>query len=158
MNADWFRGEPVRTWMRDRTEFPVIGRLLVEDWMVYPFSYAGLLFDLLVFPMLLWRRTRALAFVAAVLFHVANDQLFQIGIFPWLAIATTALYFPPDWPRRLIGIAGVRAKPWGRVRGSPARNPEPALPAGRYVTATLLGLYLAVQILLPLRHPCTRAR
>jgi hypothetical protein len=28
--------------------------------------------------------------------------LFQIGIFPWVAMAGTLLFLEPDWPRRAV--------------------------------------------------------
>jgi len=101
INRDWLRGEPMRDWLAARTEFPVIGTLFTEEWMVYLVSYGGLLLDLLAVPLLLWRHTRAGAFAVLVLFHLMNVRLFSIGIFPWFAIVATTLFFPPDWPRRL---------------------------------------------------------
>ena len=57
---------------------------------------AALSFDLFVFPLLLWRRTRLVAFCAAVVFHLINAKLFEIGVFPWLAIAATALFLSAE--------------------------------------------------------------
>ena len=102
LNGDWLRGEPMRTWLRHRVDDPSLASLVAEEWVVGLFSYGGLLFDLLVVPLLLWRRTRALAFVAALGFHLTNAALFQIGIFPWLMIAATTVFFTPDWPRRVL--------------------------------------------------------
>ena len=85
-----------------------MGRFFREEWAVYPVSHGGLLFDLLVVPLLLWRRTRAVAFCVAVLFHLINALWLPIGIFPWLAIAATALFFPPDWPRRVLAACRIR--------------------------------------------------
>ncbi len=101
INRDWLRGEPMRDWLSSRTDFPVIGSLFTEEWMVYLFSYGGLLVDLLAVPLLLWWRTRTVTFAFLVLFHLTNVRLFSIGIFPWFAIVATTLFFPPDWPRRL---------------------------------------------------------
>ncbi len=101
INGDWLRGEPMRDWLGSRTDFPVIGSLFTEEWMIYLFSYGGLLLDLLAVPFLMWQRTRVLMFALLVLFHLVNDRLFSIGIFPWFAIAATTLFFPPDWPRRI---------------------------------------------------------
>src|SRR5947209_5308491 len=93
LSSDWLQGEPMRLWLHQRTAFPVIGRFFHHEWMVYAFSYSGLLFDLLIVPMVLWRRTRALAFGLAVIFNLMNAQLFQIGIFPWLTLGATVLLF-----------------------------------------------------------------
>jgi hypothetical protein len=73
------------------------------------------------------------------LFHFMNKQLFGIGVFPVLASAMTLLFLPPDWPRRLFN--------WPRsAAGAPAGSHL------KRTTVPLLAVYLAVQILVPLRH------
>ena len=152
LNGDWLRGEPLRIWLGERTDFPVIGRFFTEDLTPWLFSYGGLLFDLFVIPLLIWPRTRLLAFLAAVGFHMTNQQLFTIGIFPFLALGTALLFFPADWPR----FRWLRAK--RRPPRQPIITPGPSAPhgwrLGRVRTALVggLALYLAVQVLMPLRH------
>jgi len=140
LNGDWFAGEPVRTWLFERTEGSDLASLLTRESVVYFVAYGGLLFDLFVVPLLLWRRTRAFAFGLAVVFHLANSWWFPLGVFPWFMIAATTLLLAPDWPRRFLGgcePADVRAAPEaGRSRWW--------LP--------LAGVYVAIQLLLPLRH------
>jgi vitamin K-dependent gamma-carboxylase len=152
LNGDWLRGEPLRIWLAERTDFPVIGRFFTEDLTPWLFSYGGLLFDLCVIPLLIWPRTRLLAFMAAVGFHMTNQQLFTIGIFPFLALGTALLFFPADWPR----FRWLRAQ--RRPPRQPIVTPGPSAPHGwrlsRARTALVGGiaLYLAVQIFMPLRH------
>jgi vitamin K-dependent gamma-carboxylase len=66
-------------------------------------------------PFLLFPLTRPLALIAAFGFHFMNSKLFTIGIFPWLALGTALLFFPPDWPRtlaaRVRGLAGLPVVP-----------------------------------------------
>ncbi|MDC0717297.1 HTTM domain-containing protein [Nannocystis bainbridge] len=151
LNPDWLRGEPMRTWLAESADLPLAGPLLREWWAPYFFSWGGLGFDLLVVPALLWRPTRALAYVLALSFHLINAAVFSIGIFPWVMIAATTIFFEPDWPRRL----------WNRVAARVGAPPSPAPivagpPAhlGRAQRATLvaLGLYVGWQLLFPLRH------
>ena len=66
-------------------------------------SYGGLLFDLFIVPLMLYRRTRLFGFILAIVFHVTNRLLFNIGIFPYFSIVMTTLYFSPDWPRENTG-------------------------------------------------------
>jgi hypothetical protein len=147
---DWLRGEPIRFRFRAQSAFPIIGRFLHEDWAVYAASYGSLLLDLFVVPLLIWRRTRVAAFCLALLFHLMNARLFPIGIFPWLVIAATTLYFSPDWPRRLIAL--VR---WRKEHVDLAGMRESTPQSNRALVLTLVGLYAAIQILLPLRHLLT---
>ena len=101
LNADWLRGEPMRQWLAERTDFPVVGQWFTQEWMVYLFSYSGLLIDLLAVPLLVYRKTRLPMFIVLVLFHFTNDQLFSIGIFPWLAIGATTVFLAPSWPAKV---------------------------------------------------------
>lgn len=155
LNGDWLRGEPMRLWLGDSTHFPLIGSFFKEEWMVYQFVVGGLLLDLLVVPLLLWKRTRLYAFLAAATFHLLNSQLFDIGIFPWLMLAATFVFFPPDLVRRAVrAITQIGSK---RARTAPSKH-KTALPhAGELsgwqkMAGALLAIYVAVQILLPLRH------
>src|SRR5690606_37688996 len=79
---------------------PALSNPSFTEAAAYGLSYGGLIFDLAVVPVLLWRLTRPFAFAAAVAFHLTNSQLFHIDIFPWLAIGATTIFFAPDWPIR----------------------------------------------------------
>jgi hypothetical protein len=148
INADWLlHAEPLKMWLSARTDFPIIGQFFDEAWMAYLLSYGGFLLDLLVFPCLLWRRTRMIAFVFAVIFHLMNARLFSIGIFPWMMIAATAIFFAPDFPRRLV----KRWFPVKQQRPLPLIDPK-HLRWWRSNTCTLLSIYLVLQLLIPLRH------
>lgn len=145
LNGDWLRGEPMRLWLHERSDFPLLGPLFRHEPTVWGFTYGGLLLDLLLVPALLWSRTRPIAFAAALAFHLLNAQLFKIGIFPWFMLAATTLFFDPGWPRRLLG--GRRLATGSRPAGS-----EPLWTTRRRLAAGLLGVFFAIQLLLPLRH------
>jgi vitamin K-dependent gamma-carboxylase len=147
LNADWFQGEPLRIWLSESTDFPVIGALFTQEWMVYLLSYSGLLLDLLIFPFLLWRRTRIAAFLIAVAFHLTNARLFAIGIFPWFMIAATALFFSPYRFGKLFNRGSVTT----RLSQHPFLDAKPLKPRQK-LTVILLSLYLGIQLLVPLRH------
>ncbi len=152
IKADWLRGEPMRLWLSEATDFAVIGRWFSTDWAPYLFSWGGLLFDLLIVPALLWRRTRAAAVAAALLFHVTNAWLFPIGVFPPLMIVATSLFLTPSWPR-LAGLwwpPGVSAALAERSSSLP--RDWNGLTFGQRSVVVFLGLFFAVQLLLPLRH------
>ncbi len=152
LNGDWLRGEPVRTWIARRAEVPGANPLLGQEWFGYFLAYGGVLFDLLIVPFLLWRRTRALAFLAVLGFHVANSQLFNIGIFPWFSIAATALFFEPDFPRKLFRRFNAwLGDPPSRPKKGPAEK-EPSRPRAEGLVLGILAVYFTAQLLVPLRH------
>ncbi|HWN66305.1 MAG TPA: HTTM domain-containing protein [Haliangium sp.] len=150
-NADWLlAAQPMRMWLAERTDFPVIGHWFTEPWAAYFMSWGGFLFDLLFIPLLLWRRTRPFAFAFAFAFHLMNYRLFHIGVFPWLMLVASVIFLPPETLGRMLRPV-LRPRP-----GSPAASgaPAPAIAIGRREGAILfaLALYAAVQILVPFRH------
>ncbi len=145
LNGDWLRGEPVRMWMESRAELPVVGSFLTLEPTVYIICYGGLLIDFLSPFFLLWKRTRVAAFSVLLLFHFSNFLLFNIGIFPWLMICATLVFFPPDWPRRWFPRVG--AEPETR----PPAVANDRLTSAR-IAAVLLLIHLGFQVFFPLRH------
>ena len=99
---DWLRGQPMQMWLSISVWRVLFGPVAQEQWLALIFSWGGLVFDLCIVPLLVWRRTRAVAFVVAVLFHLMNAFMFDIGVFPWVMIGATTVFCDPDWPRRLI--------------------------------------------------------
>lgn len=138
LNADWLRAQPMTMWMADRADMPILGSILTLPYMEWVFSYGGLLLDLLIVPALLWRQTRIPALIVAIGFHLTNAAMFNIGVFPWLAIGATLLFLPPEWFGRLVPMRS-------------AQNDEKIT---RLHPILLMGLVLSltVQIFLPLRH------
>ena len=158
LNNDWlYGGEPMRIWLSPLARVPGFGPIFAAEWVVYSFVIGGLLIDLLVVPLLLWRRTRPFAFAVAVAFNLLNAVIFEIGIFPWLMLGALLIFFPPDLLRRF-----VRAfmSPGEASVGAASVNPHtfversscPSLSASQKLVAGLLAAYLAVQLLVPLRH------
>jgi hypothetical protein len=153
LNSDWLRGEPIRAWLAARPDFPVLGPAFTEEPVVYAFAYGGLVLDLLMVPLLLWRPTRLFAFAVGVAFHATNALLFRIGIFPWMMMAATTIFFDRDWPR-LFRLLPPRA-PVDTLRRRRSGRGEDGIwrPAwGHTLVLAALGAWLAVQLLFPLRH------
>lgn len=150
MDPDWLRGQPMGAWLANRTDFPLIGSLFDAPLAGVIAAWLGLFFDLFIVFAVAWRRTRYLGLLAALGFHFTNSQLFSIGIFPFLALFSLLIFCEPDWPRALI-----RAMQ-GRDHQTHPFSPPAAL-AGRRLTLAKIGvvvglLYVAVQVLVPLRH------
>ena len=100
VNADWLAGEPMTQWMAIRADWDVIGPIVGHPSAGVSMSILGLIFDLLIVPLLLWSRTRRWAFVGVVVFHGLNAVLFKIGVFPILMVVLTTIFFAPAWCER----------------------------------------------------------
>lgn len=144
LKPDWLRGQPMHAWLPLSPLRYLLGPVVEEPWMALAFSWGGALLDLTIVPLLLWPRTRSLAFCLAVAFHLTNAILFNIGVFPWLMIGATLVFLPPDWPRRLL-----RLKPLAGITQPTATIPS--VPRQQLIGAALF-LYMAVSLLIPFRH------
>jgi hypothetical protein len=145
LEPDWLAALPAKVWLADRAWYPVIGPLLTWPPIAYAIALGGAALDLCIVPALLWHRTRIAALAIAAVFHVSNAVLFGVGTFPWFSLAATALFLAPETFRRL-----------SRLRAAlPADDDSAARPAERArlsrAGAAALVLYVAVQLVLPLR-------
>jgi vitamin K-dependent gamma-carboxylase len=137
LNGDWLQGEPMRMWLAEETNFPLIGQYFTQEWMVAGFVYGGILVDALALPLFWWRRTRLLGLLMLLSFHFLNGSMFNIGIFPWFMSAALPLFLPLSWWDRLFPI-----------ESQAAANPL----LKQRVALGLVGVYVAWQLLFPLRH------
>lgn len=149
LKGDWlFHAQPLGIWLSSNAGMAVLGPLFAYKATAFAMSWAGAAYDLTVPFFLSFRRTRPFAYVAVVVFHVLTAKLFQIGMFPWIMIASSLLFMDPSWPRRVPGLkklVGERAPVEAH-----AIVTEP-LRVSRPVFAVLIA-YVALQGLLPLRH------
>jgi hypothetical protein len=146
LNADWLlAASPLRIWLAANADLPLVGWILERTWVAYAFSWAGLAFDCSVPFLLARRKTRGFAYAAVVVFHLSTAALFPIGIFPWLMIALTPIFFDADWPRRLAG------RPAAMTNADPVRVAALSL-WRRCATVSALAADAAIQITVPLRH------
>ncbi len=154
LNHDWLaRGEPMGMWLALRTDLPIIGSLFDEPWVGVTASWLGAAFDLTIVGWLLWRRSRPFAYAALVVFHVLTWRLFAIGVFPWVMIAGTSVFFDPSWPRRFARVLGLGGERLVRGSGrSASRVVRPSPPGQRRRLVIAAGGWAVLQIAIPLRH------
>lgn len=110
LNSDWLSGSPIDMWLPRRSNFPLIGEYFNLPEVIWFVSYSGLLLDLLALPLLLIRKTRPWMALALIFFHLMNDRLFSIGIFPWFMIAALTLFLPPGWPGDLMRYLTAKSR------------------------------------------------
>lgn len=148
LEYDWLiRAEPLSTWLPAHAHLPVIGPLMESKWTAYGFSWFGALYDLTVPFFLIFRKTRAFAYLFVVVFHVATAMLFPIGVFPWVMILITLIFFPVSFHRKILEkLRGLFRLPALRENRSPVQ-----VPSFRNVLGTLIAVHFLIQILIPWR-------
>ncbi len=147
INYDWLTGQPLSIWLLNDVDFPIIGQYFTEKWMILSISYAGLFLDLFLVPLLLFRKTRIIAFCAGLLFNIINANLFNIGIFPWFMIVGITLFFNPSWHQKVLMVVGYQPS----EKTNP-RKPITVLTKKQKVQLTALFIWALLMILIPLRH------
>ena len=148
LNTDWFGGQPSGIILSRNASSPLVGRWVTLPGLAELMSYGGFFYDLLIVPMLMYRRTRWLGILLSLAFHLTNATLLRIGVFPWFMLATMFVFFPPETlPRIWNWFVGRRP-----TRSDPASRLPPWRPTrlGRLGLAVAI-VYVVIQLVLPVR-------
>ncbi|WP_417591253.1 HTTM domain-containing protein [Owenweeksia hongkongensis] len=105
LNPDWLlEALPLKIWLPAQADMPLIGFLFDYEWVAYAFSWFGAFYDLTV-PFFLWnKKTRPYAFLVVVVFHLLTWILFPIGVFPWVMIFSTLIFFSDDFHKKILHL------------------------------------------------------
>ncbi len=139
--GDWLDLSIIEILLRGKASYPLIGDFLQHTWVHSIIGIMGILFDLLIIPALLWKPTRNWAFGFAIFFHLFNSIVFQIGIFPYLALAFIVFFYPPE----------VIKKRFLKHKDLYTGN-DIQFPLYRNWILLGCGLYFIIQLALPVRH------
>jgi vitamin K-dependent gamma-carboxylase len=138
----WLSGDFINLAFMRKVNYPIIGPFLQQEWFQTMVVYGGILFDFLIIYGLLWKKTRVPAFIIALLFHLFNSAVFQIGIFPYLMIALCIFFFDPDTIRQKF----FRLKPFTLSLANEA------IDRPKKILLFILGFFFLFQFMLPSRH------
>ena len=143
MYPEWIEAKPISIWFKAKEHYWLIGPVLALPWFQSFVAWGGILYDLLIGPGLIWKKTRVYAFVGSILFHLFNSAVFQVGIFPYLGIAIGVFFFEPEVVRRTF----FKKKP--SLEG---KSIDPYMYPVKSWLAYGIAAYLVIHALLPLRH------
>ena len=139
--GDWLDFSVIEMLFKNKADYPLIGDLLQQSWVHKVVGVTGIVFDLLIVPALLWKPTRKAAFILSLFFHLFNSLVFQIGIFPYLALAFTVFFFEPETIRKIF------FKKKKRYKGGEIHSPT-----NKDLVLIVGSMYFLIQLLLPIRH------
>ncbi|MEL6391698.1 MAG: HTTM domain-containing protein [Bacteroidota bacterium] len=159
VRSDWlFEAQPLKIWLRARTDTPIIGPLLAYEETAYLFSFGGMLYDLSIPFLLIYSRTRPFAFLAVIGFHAMTAVLFPIGMFPWVMIAGGLIFFTDSEWEKWLGLSESTVLRPQDLNVNSLRDPRinrrqtnPNFRSLKFFHLILV-LYFSIQFILPIRR------
>ena len=151
LNYDWlFNAMPMSIWLQAKTHWPILGSLFTEKWVAYSCSWAACIFDLTVAFFLLSKRYRPIAYFVLVIFHVITGLMFPIGMFPWIMILATLIFFSSDFHERIIALLRLIFNI--KEKKSTATNFLVLKGFKRKFLSVFLFTFVLIQMLVPFRY------
>ena len=104
INSDWLlNAMPLKLWLKSKYDLPFIGHTLMQqEWFHFFMSWGGMFYDISIPFLLLFSKTRSIAFVLVVAFHITTRVLFPIGMFPYIMILSTIIFFDSNVHYKII--------------------------------------------------------
>ena len=103
LNYEWLiNANPLKIWLPAQSHIPVIGSLLAKTWVAYFASWFGAIYDLTVPFLLAIKKYRPIAYFFVIAFHVSTAALFQIGVFPFVMIGATLIFFSEEFHLKVL--------------------------------------------------------
>jgi hypothetical protein len=149
LNYDWLIvAMPLKIWLPAHADMPIIGGLLTQAWTAYLFSWFGAIFDLFIGFLLLDNRTRKWGYALVIIFHLATGLFFKIGMFPYIMIFVTIIFFSEKTHIRIINFLKLllpKAKTY-------IPNKDYHIPAFKaQLIGVILTLHFTIQLIMPFR-------
>ena len=109
LNYHWLiEAQPLTNWLKHQSDFPIIGSLFLYDTTAYLFSWAGAIFDLVIFFVLANKKWRIYGYVIVVVFHILTSIMFPIGVFPLVMIVATLIFFSDQFHQNVLSFLGKK--------------------------------------------------
>lgn len=142
INSDWLlEAQPLRMWLQAFRDTPLIGFLFTKTWLAFAFSWFGCIYDLSIPFLLSFKKTRALAYFFVVTFHIITWILFPIGVFPWVMIFSTLIFFSAEFHQGIYQRLGIIF-----------RNSYKRPLKYHSLISSFLVIYISFQLIFPFRY------
>lgn len=145
LNYDWLiEAQPLKLWLPAFSHYPIIGKYMEQDWVAYLFSWFGCVYDLLIGFLLFNKRTVKIAYFFVIIFHVATASFFNIGMFPYIMMTITIVFFNEDFHLKIVNALTKWTKYKNNLNSS-YKFIKPSF-------ISLFAIYFIIQFLLPFRY------
>ena len=154
LNSDWLiEAMPLKIWLPNNSNLPLIGPLLNQNWVHYAFSWTGAIYDLVIVFLLLYKRTRLFGFILVVVFHILTKILFPIGVFPYVMIISTLIFFDASFHKKVLNfIARIFAS--SIILFENGKEKVPNFNTTYQIKIAFISCFAAFQLLFPFRYLC----
>ncbi|WP_308992143.1 HTTM domain-containing protein [Mariniflexile litorale] len=152
INSDWlFKAMPLKIWLPSKYDLPFIGEgIMQQEWFHYAMSWSGMLYDLSIPFLLLYKKTRWVAFATVVCFHVFTSVLFPIGMFPYIMIVSTLIFFSASFHHKIISILKNILKPFNRNFKIDLK--DTFVFKKQNLVVSIITVFFVIQLVLPFRY------
>jgi hypothetical protein len=145
INSDWLlEAQPLRLWLQAFRDLPLVGNLLATSWVAFVFSWFSCFYDLTIPFFLSKSKTRNIAYFFVIAFHILTWLLFPIGVFPWVMIFSTLIFFPASFHEKWLNPL----QKWFHWTSTISAEP---ISKSRLIVACL-SVFLIIQLLIPFRY------
>ena len=147
LNADWLlKALPMSMWLPAKSHLPIVGPLMYHPYTAYVFSWFGAVYDLFIAFFLLSGKTRPIAYLFVLVFHLATALFFPaIGMFPYIMMCCSLIFFSGDFHEKCLSyLPGYRAAQAAPDSVYRYKAPD--------ILSAAIGVYMLVQVLLPFRY------
>ena len=152
INHDWLiEAMPLKLWLTSKYDLPIIGEYFLQEvWVHYLMSWGGMIYDLTIPFLLLIKKTRNFAFFMVIFFHVFTRILFPIGVFPFVMIISSLIFFDEKFHQNII-------KHMKKIISSIYLNTEKlkidyANSTHNKFSLTVVLIFFIIQLFMPIRH------
>jgi len=155
INSDWlFNAMPLKLWLPSKYDIPLIGETFMQqEWVHYFMSWGGMFYDLSIPFLLLYKKTRIIGFALVIFFHLFTGVLFPIGMFPYIMIVGSLIFFDYNIHEKIIK--------WIKKIIEPIRkkfiinkkiNEESITIKNRKIVLSIISIFFVIQLFLPFRY------
>lgn len=148
LNSDWLiEAQPLKLWLQAHRDMPIFGNLLAKEWVAYAFSWFGCIYDLFIVVLLLSNKWRKVGYFFVITFHFLTWYLFPIGVFPWVMIFSTLIFFSAGFHQKVLSqlkkIVAWKDLDSPRVQLIQRKS---------LILSSFLILFIIIQLLVPFRY------
>jgi len=150
INSDWLlKAMPLKIWLPSKYDIPVIGDyLLQQEWVHYLMSWSGMIYDLSIPFLLFYKKTRAFAFILVIIFHLFTAVLFPIGMFPYIMIIASLIFFDSKFHNKIIRLIKIIISP---IKKYNIKKVEKFKYVYSKLITSIVIIFLIIQLIFPFR-------